>query len=91
MREGQHVRIDDTLGRLDCTQAQAALEKAQIEEKVALQRSQNNVDVRLARTSLKLAQIDLQRAEESNKRYPNSVSEAELDRSLAEDVAAVGW
>ncbi len=80
VREGQHITTDDMVAQLDRAQAQAALVKAQLEEAMALQRSENDVNVRLARTSLKLAQIDLRRAEDSNKRYTNSVTEAELDR-----------
>lgn len=78
--EGQIVKEKELLVQLDDTRAQKELVQAQIKQKMALQESKNDVKIRMAQTSLKLARIDLRRAEESNKRYANSVTEAKLDR-----------
>jgi len=80
VREGQIVKQGELLAQLDFTHAEAELKQAQIQRHMAALRSASDVKVRLAKTTLKLAETDLRRAEESNKRFTNSVSEEKLDR-----------
>ncbi len=78
--EGDLVKKGSTLVQLDTAEAALDVERAQLEVDIARQEAKNEVDVRFARKSLAVAEAELQRARDSVKDYPKSVSETELDR-----------
>ncbi len=80
VREGDLVRKGDTVVQLDTAETRLDVERAQLELNIAQQEAKNEVDVRFARKSLEVAEAELQRALDSVKDYPKSVSETELDR-----------
>lgn len=81
VREGQRVVADETvLARLDTRDAELELERSRIEYRNACQMAHNDVKVRMARQSLKLAELDLGRAQDSLVRYPMSITQAQIDR-----------
>jgi len=80
VREGQMVRKDDLLARIDDTQAQLAQKAADLSLRVALEQARDDVDVRYAIAALKVAQAELRRAEEANAQIEGTVPEAEMDR-----------
>lgn len=80
IREGELVEKGSELVQLDTAEAALDVERAQVELDIARQEAKNEVDVRFARKSLAVAEAELQRALDSVKDYPKSVSETELDR-----------
>ena len=80
VREGDLVKKGGTLVQLDTAEAALDVERAELELNIARQEAKNEVDVRFARKSLAVAEAELQRALDSVKDYPKSVSETELDR-----------
>jgi macrolide-specific efflux system membrane fusion protein len=80
IREGDLVEKGSVLVQLDTAEAALDVERAQVELDIARQEAKNEVDVRFARKSLAVAEAELQRAQDSVKDYPKSVSETELDR-----------
>jgi macrolide-specific efflux system membrane fusion protein len=80
VREGQLVHEGDPLAQIADTEACIALERAGIEVEMAKSAVKNDVDIRFARKSVEVAKAELQRSEESIKKYPKSVSDSEMDR-----------
>lgn len=80
VHEGDLVRKGDRVVQLDTAEIRLDVERAQLERNIALQEAKNEVEVRFARKSLEVAEAELQRALDSVKDYPKSVSETELDR-----------
>ena len=78
--EGQTVDEGAPLAQIDDEDIQVAKRRASQELGIARMQAENDVNVRYAKKSLGVAQAELQRALESAKRYPKSVSESELDR-----------
>lgn len=67
------ARIDDRDALLDVARAEIALDHAQ-------QQAANDVKVRLARQSLKLAELELKRAEDANLALERVVSATQIDK-----------
>jgi macrolide-specific efflux system membrane fusion protein len=80
VREGAEVEKDELLARIDAKAAALAEKKAKLEWDIARERSKNDVNVRFAKKSAEVAQAELDRAEESNKIFPKSISDTEMDR-----------
>jgi RND family efflux transporter MFP subunit len=86
---GRRVDAGTLLARLDDRDARLELDRARIELQRAAKAANDDIDVRSAKESLALAELDLKRARESISRYAKSVSDAQLDR-LAVIVARAG-
>jgi macrolide-specific efflux system membrane fusion protein len=78
--EGQMVEEGAVLAQIDDREARIAEERARIEYEMARVAATNTVRVRFARKSAEVAQAELRRSAESNKKYPKSISESEMDR-----------
>ena len=79
-REGQLVRQGDLLAQIDDTEAKIAEEQAKIDIEIARASASNDVNLRFAKKSVEVAKAELRRTDESNEKYPRSVSESEVDR-----------
>lgn len=79
-REGQSVRQDQLLARIDDTQARIAHEQARIELEKARKLASNDLKIQLGEKAHQVARIEFQRALDANQRVPKSVSQTELDR-----------
>ena len=77
---GQHVESGTVLGELDTTDAELAASRALAELEIARAEAQNELKIRAAENLRKVAETELQRALELNRKYPNSVSDTEMDR-----------
>ena len=77
--EGELVEEDKLLANIDDAEAQIALARAQLELDNARREAKNDVKVRLAQKILKVAQVELKRADEARERFSKSISQSELD------------
>lgn len=78
--EGALVQQDELLAQIDDADACLQRARAQLELDHARRNAANDVRVRVAVAAAAVAQAELQRGLESQKRYPKSVSETEIDR-----------
>jgi len=78
--EGAMVKAGDLLAQIDDTDAQLEKTRAEIELDNARRNASNDIKVRVAVKAAEVAAAELQRGLESQKRYPKSVSETEIDR-----------
>lgn len=86
--EGVIIREGDLLAQIDDTDAKLEKIRAEIELDNARRNASNDIKVRVAVKAAEVAAAELQRGLESQKRYPKSVSETEIDRlRLAADHA----
>ena len=79
-REGQMVEKGDVLAQIVDTEACIARDRAKIEVEVAKKKVKNDVNIRFAKKSAQVAKAELRRSTESNKAYPKSISDSEMDR-----------
>lgn len=80
VREGQIVEVDAVLAELRDTVERLAVERAAMEAEIAAKRAASDVSVQYARKSSEVARAELVRSEETNAKYPKTVSETELNR-----------
>ncbi len=80
VKEGSRVKDGDLLAEIDQTKSNLAAERARTEMEISERRAKNDINVRFAQSTVKVAQAELRRAEESNAKYPGSVTDSELDR-----------
>lgn len=86
--EGAIIKEGDLLAQIDDTDAKLEKIRAEIELDNARRNASNDIKVRVAVKAADVAAAELQRGLESQKRYPKSVSETEIDRlRLAADHA----
>ncbi len=78
--EGQMVEQDALIAEIDDAEAKIALERARFESEIARANAENTVNVRFAKKSVEVAQAELDRSLETNRSYPKSVSQTEIDR-----------
>jgi RND family efflux transporter MFP subunit len=78
--EGALVTQGDLLAQINDIDANLQKTRAEIELDNARRNAGNDVKVRVASKSAEVAQAELLRGLESQKRYPKSVSETEIDR-----------
>jgi multidrug efflux pump subunit AcrA (membrane-fusion protein) len=78
--EGALAEQDELLAQIDDADACLQRARAQIELDNARRNAANDIRVRVAVAAAAVAEAELQRGLESQKRYPKSVSETELDR-----------
>jgi multidrug efflux pump subunit AcrA (membrane-fusion protein) len=79
-REGLTVAEGDLLAKIEDTEAIIAADLAKIGVQVARIQADNDVNSRFARKSVDVSKAELARSEDSNKRYPTSIADSEMDR-----------
>ena len=79
VREGTQVERGDVLGQIDERVARIEFETAELELKVAREKAANDVQLRYAQKALDVARAELARSNDSNRRFPNTVSRSQLD------------
>jgi RND family efflux transporter MFP subunit len=80
VREGQMIKQGEPLAALLDSTERLAVERARLEAEIAARKSTNDINVRYAKKSTEVARAELARSEESNVKYPKTVSDSELDR-----------
>jgi macrolide-specific efflux system membrane fusion protein len=80
VREGQIVEADAVLAELRDTVERLAVERAELEAEIAAKRAASDISVLYAKKSSDVARAELARSEETNVKYPKTVSETELNR-----------
>jgi macrolide-specific efflux system membrane fusion protein len=80
VREGQMVKAGAPLARIEDGAAQLDKRRAELELAAAGKEAANDVKVRFARKSLEVAESELRRATDSEKRFAQSVSQSEMDQ-----------
>jgi len=79
-REGDVVAKGDVIAKIDDNQPQMERRKARAEHEQAVAKAQSDVDVRYAVAAEKVAQIEFEKAAESDRKVPGSVTRVELNR-----------
>jgi multidrug efflux pump subunit AcrA (membrane-fusion protein) len=79
-REGDVVAKGDVIAKIDDNQPQMERRKARAEHEQAVAKAQSDVDVRYAVAAEKVAQIEYEKAAESDRKVPGSVTRVELNR-----------
>lgn len=80
VKEGASVQKGDVLAQIEATEAMLLMQQAKLEFEMAQLKAMNDVNLRFAQKSYEVAKAELQRAEDSIKKYPKSISKTELDR-----------
>lgn len=76
---GTLVKKGDNLAKLDDRKPQLALNRYKIESEIAKEQAGNDAEVRFAKKAKQVAEAELQRAEDSNRRFPGSISDSQID------------
>jgi multidrug efflux pump subunit AcrA (membrane-fusion protein) len=80
VREGDAVSKGEVIAKIDDDQPQMERRKAKAEHDQAVAKSDSDVDVRYAVAAEKVAQIEFEKAAESDRKVPGSVTRVELNR-----------
>ena len=80
VREGATVSKGDVIAKIDDNQPQMEKRKAKAEHDQALAKAESDVDVRYAQKAQAVAQKASEKAEQSHKSVPGSVTDVERDR-----------
>jgi len=80
VREGATVSKGDVIAKIDDNQPQMERRKAKAEHDQALAKAESDVDVRYAQKAQAVAQKASEKAEQSHKSVPGSVTDVERDR-----------
>jgi macrolide-specific efflux system membrane fusion protein len=80
VREGDVVKRGDVIAKIDDNQPQMERRKAKAEHDQAVAKADSDVDVRYAVAAEKVAQIEFEKAAESDRKVPGSVTRVELNR-----------
>ncbi|HEX5105720.1 MAG TPA: HlyD family efflux transporter periplasmic adaptor subunit [Pirellulaceae bacterium] len=78
--EGHRVEAGAVLARIDDRDAALEVTRAEIALEHARQQAANDVKLRLARQSLKLAELELKRAEDANRELEKVVSATQIEK-----------
>ena len=78
--EGAMIKEGELLAQIDDTDVKLEMTRAEIELDNSRRNAGNDIKVRVAVKAAEVAAAELQRGLESQKRYPKSVSETEIDR-----------
>jgi multidrug efflux pump subunit AcrA (membrane-fusion protein) len=78
--EGRRVQAGAPLARIDDRDAALEVARAQIALEHATQQAANDVKLRLARQSLKLAELELKKAEEANQELDRVYSPSQIEK-----------
>jgi macrolide-specific efflux system membrane fusion protein len=79
VNEGDAVEANQSLAELDGRVAELALKQAELERAQAAAKAANALSVEYAAKALEVAKAELARSEESNAKFPNSISDSQLD------------
>ena len=79
-REGDVVKRGDVIAKIGDNQPQMERRKAKAEHDQAVAKAESDVDVRYAVAAEKVAQIEYEKAAESDRKVPGSVTRVELNR-----------
>ena len=79
-REGDVVKRGDVIAKIDDNQPQMERRKAKAEHDQTVAKAESDVDVRYAVAAEKVAQIEYEKAAESDRKVPGSVTRVELNR-----------
>lgn len=79
VKEGMAVQKGDVLAQIEDAEAELQYLQAKLEFAMAQLKVENDVNLRFAQKSHEVAKAELQRAEDSIKKYPKSISKTELD------------
>jgi len=79
-REGDVVKRGDVIAKIDDNQPQMERRKAKAEHDQAVAKAESDVDVRYALAAEKVAQIEFEKAAESDRTVRGSVTQVELNR-----------
>jgi multidrug efflux pump subunit AcrA (membrane-fusion protein) len=80
IREGRDVEAGTLLAKIDDTLPQAQREERQYELAVAKEQAENDVNIRFAQASFRVAEAELTQALEANKKAPGAITQAEIRR-----------
>jgi macrolide-specific efflux system membrane fusion protein len=80
VREGDVVTEGQLVAEVDDREAQLARDRAELQFELARLGAENDVSVRFSRKSHEVAKAEHARALESDKKYPRSVSQSELEQ-----------
>lgn len=80
VKEGETVAEGKPLAKIDDREAKLILARAATELRVARALAENDIKIRFAKSSLAVAEAELKRSNESNLKFPKSVSQSEIDR-----------
>jgi multidrug efflux pump subunit AcrA (membrane-fusion protein) len=80
IREGDVVKRGEQIARIDDNQPQFQKKKAKAEHDQAVAKSESDVDVRYSVAAELVAEAEVAKALEANKKVPGSVTSVELDR-----------
>lgn len=80
VREGDVVTVDQDLGHLNTDLLEQQLRLAKLDQQLADQRKENDVDLRFNRKSFEVTEAELRRATDAIERVSNSVSASEYDQ-----------
>lgn len=78
--EGSIVKSGEVIAMIRDSQAKLKLEQAEADLELAKRKTQDDIDVRLATSSLQVAEAEYRRAEKSKQKLNELVSDAEMDR-----------
>lgn len=79
VREGQRVKKGELLAQIDDQVARLAAEAALSQYEIARAKAANDVRIRFAKKALEVSQAELRRSTDSIERFPNSVSQSQID------------
>ena len=79
-REGDTVSRGEVIAKIDDNQPQMERRKAKAEHDQTVAKAESDVDVRYAVAAEKVAQIEYEKAAESDRKVPGSVTKVELNR-----------
>jgi multidrug efflux pump subunit AcrA (membrane-fusion protein) len=77
--EGDRVEKNQELVALDDRVARLAAQHAELERSQARAKAENNLNILYAAKAIEVARAELKRSEESNAKFPNSISNSQLD------------
>lgn len=85
VQEGQTVSQGELLARQEDDEARLTVEQTKLELDIATKQAEDDVELRAAEATVRVAQSDLRRSRQSIEKLPNSISQSELEHlELAE-------
>jgi macrolide-specific efflux system membrane fusion protein len=79
-KEGQLVAAGAPLAQILAADVRLAVERAKLEAEIARKKMNNDVNAQFAKKSVEVARAEYRRSQETNEKYPKTVSDSELDR-----------
>ena len=79
VREGDVVKRDQILATLDPLAAHLAMKQAVAERDQAKAKAENRINIQYTTKAIEVAEAELRRSQESNEKFPKSISQSQLD------------